>query len=377
MCLGAGNYGQMIFLSCPNNSCVLWLSIHWNLGELVDEPSIDISGVNSIIGGPMMSEDNPLLKALPPETDYLSYLTILEYNLNREQLPTLHDILQDTNLTANIGWDLVHLLLPLLPESEQCLRDISSLGNPREVILKVTESLEEIARERDDPDNEIEDDEEEGEDEAIPAETKEVEDSAANIANGEEDNAHEKGQDTTSPSKETRFSALLSMLTILHPRIKTKYPSRFLSTSLQSILSTYTTLSQSEPATDSILTFSKRISGTKRPALPPRISSSSVRTLQAAQDQESAPDPEASKDGVAPGELDLQKRLLQSFLTYVAEVYLSGLEQEDDAPGMSYAARYQEMIIPEKNVPGRQTRNELYEEERYHGRDSNMGQILV
>ena len=88
-----------------------------------------------------MAEKNPLIEALPPATDYLSYLTIIEYNLNPEALPTLHQVLQDTKLTTNIGWDLVHLLVPLLPNSNECLQDIARLGNPREVILKVTESL--------------------------------------------------------------------------------------------------------------------------------------------------------------------------------------------------------------------------------------------
>ncbi|KAK5057917.1 YAP1-binding protein 1, partial [Cryomyces antarcticus] len=88
-----------------------------------------------------MADDNPLLKALPPATDYLTYLTIVEYNLTPERLPTLHDVLQDATLTTNIGWDLIHILVPLLPDSEQCLQDIARLGNPREVIIKVTESL--------------------------------------------------------------------------------------------------------------------------------------------------------------------------------------------------------------------------------------------
>ncbi|KAL9630579.1 MAG: hypothetical protein Q9164_006340 [Protoblastenia rupestris] len=109
----------------------------------------------------MNDTDNPLLKALPPETDYLSYLTILEYNLTKEQLPTLHDVLQDTTLTANIGWDLVHLLLPLLPQSQSCLQDVASLGNPREVVLKVTELLEGIANEPDELEEEESEDEEE------------------------------------------------------------------------------------------------------------------------------------------------------------------------------------------------------------------------
>ena len=89
----------------------------------------------------MAEEDNPLIRALPPESDYLTYLTIVEYNLSTENMPILHKVLQDEKLTTNIGWDMVHLLVPYLPDSEQCLQDIARLGNPREVILKVTESL--------------------------------------------------------------------------------------------------------------------------------------------------------------------------------------------------------------------------------------------
>ncbi|TKA63270.1 hypothetical protein B0A55_10211, partial [Friedmanniomyces simplex] len=89
----------------------------------------------------MAEDESPLIKALPPESDYITYLTIVEYNLNPENLPILHKVLQDETLAINIGWDLVHLLVPFLPESEQCLQDIARLGNPREVILKVTESL--------------------------------------------------------------------------------------------------------------------------------------------------------------------------------------------------------------------------------------------
>ena len=84
---------------------------------------------------------NLLLEARPPVTDYLTYLTIIEDNLAEETLPVLHEVLQDTELTTHIGWDLVQLLLPLLPASEQCLEDVADRGNPRECILKVTEAL--------------------------------------------------------------------------------------------------------------------------------------------------------------------------------------------------------------------------------------------
>lgn len=48
----------------------------------------------------------------PPATDYMTYLTILESHLSAKVLPELEIILQDEELTQNIGWDLVHLLLP-------------------------------------------------------------------------------------------------------------------------------------------------------------------------------------------------------------------------------------------------------------------------
>lgn len=315
-----------------------------------------------------MAEENPLIKALPPETDYLSYLTILEYNLNKEQLPTLHNILQDTNLTANIGWDLVHLLLPLLPESEECLRDVSRLGNPREVILKVTEALEELAHE--------DDGEEDAEDESIEEQKEEGISSQETAHKQDGEKVIRSSRSTDHPPKETRFSTLLSMLSIVHPRIKTKYPSRFLSTSLQSILTAYTYLPQSTVAIESILGFAKRISGSKRPELPPRKSSSSMSVLQARLGQESAPDPEANADGIGAGEEELQWQLLRSFLTYAAQVYVEGLSQ-DDVPGLCYAGRYLEKIQPEKNVPGRKTFGDKFEEENYHQRGTLMGKILV
>jgi hypothetical protein len=102
--------------------------------------------------------ESPLITALPPQTDYISYLTIVEHYLNEDTLPILHKVLQDEKLTTNIGWDLVHLLVPLLPQSTQCLQDIARLGNPREVILKVTESLRLIDYEAlDEPEEEDDD----------------------------------------------------------------------------------------------------------------------------------------------------------------------------------------------------------------------------
>lgn len=190
--------------------------------------------------------DNPLIKALPPETDYISYLTILEYNINKEQLPTLHEILQDPQLTSNIGWDLVHLLLPLLPHSKLCLQDVARLGNPREVALKVTELLEKIAM--------VDEEDEDSDQEFLD------EDKLSGSANLR---LQDSVDDDAVPVK-IQFCALLQMLQTLLPRIKTKFPSRFLSTSLQAVLPAYVRVAVEPEATDSIIVLIKALSGTSR-----------------------------------------------------------------------------------------------------------------
>ena len=323
---------------------------------------------------------NPLLKALPPETDYLSYLTILEYNLTLEQLPTLHTILQDEVLTANIGWDLVHLLLPLLPASQQCLQDVSRLGNPREVVLKVTELLEGIGREDDLGFAEDSDDEAEQEEvdqrrvkklEELKQEDITVVDHGENVGTG----THGATRPNQSPSKALRFIALVNMLSILHPRIKTKYPSRFLSTALQAILPAYMQVASRSEATDAVLGFIKDLSGTQRPKLPPRKSSSAIPTQSIPQ---SAPDPEGQDESIGADEAKLQSRLLQSFLTYVTEGYMTSLVADEDVPGMAWSCRYLEKLQPEKMVPGRKTYSSIFsEEEGLHERDAMTGHILV
>src|SRR4029450_7599004 len=96
-------------------------------------------------------------EARPPATDRFTYLTIVEANLCPEALPALHEVLQDAELTQEIGWDLVFNLVAL-PGSDACLETVARLGNPREVLLKVLETLELMAAEGED-----DDDDEEGE----------------------------------------------------------------------------------------------------------------------------------------------------------------------------------------------------------------------
>ncbi|KAL6712934.1 YAP1-binding protein 1 [Lecanora helva] len=319
--------------------------------------------------------ENPLLTARPPQTDYLSYLTILEYNLTVDQLPLLHTILQDETLTANIGWDLVHLLLPLLPASQQCLQDVSRLGNPREVVLKVTELLEGIGR-----DDEVEF-EEQNDDEAEETTAKKLEDLKREDikvhVHGDDADDDEKHDEptSTSPSIALRFIALVEMLSILHPRIKTKYPSRFLSTSLQATLPAYMQVANQPEATDAVLGFIKDLSGTQRPKLPPRKSSSAVITQPVPQ---SAPDPEGQDEVLSAEEKKLQIRLLHSFLTYVTEGYMTSLLADGDVPGMAWSCRYLEKLHPEKSVPGRRTFSSRFsDEDHLHQRDTILGHILA
>ena len=318
--------------------------------------------------------ENPLLKALPPETDYLSYLTILEYNLTPQQLPTLHNVLQDSTLTANIGWDLVHLLLPLLPASQQCLQDVSRLGNPREVVLKVTELLEGLGEEEE-SDDEEEETEDIGEAEVKEPEAKDDVTHGLQAQDGKNVELRTSAEPSKPPSKDAKFTALLDMLSILHPRIKTKHPSRFLSTSLQAVLPAYAQVARITEATDAVLGFIKALSGTKRPKLPPRKSSAMLPTQAIPL---SAPDPEGQDEVLGVEEKALQSRLLQSFLTYVAEAYMNSTAQDEDVPGLAWSSRYQEEIHPEKIIPGRQTYGSLFkEEEHLHERDAITGHILV
>ena len=322
--------------------------------------------------------DNPLLNALPPASDYLTYLTILEYNLTREQLPTLHQLLQDQELTSNIGWDLVHLLLPLLPAAGQCLQDVARLGNPREVVLKVTESLRGLDIDNDEraSDDGTLDTGDASEDNEIRSGGLDGQESGERDEQGTKEAPSESHSRGVQMSQTVRqFITLVSMLSTLQPRIKTKYPSRFLSTSLRAVLKAYTQLAWSQEATASVLQLVRDLSGQKRPSLPPRMSSKEVRT---ASSQPSAPDPEAQQDLPTSEERGMQVRLLQSFLTHVFEDYMSCLSSADDAVGLSWTSRLQEKTHPDKVVPNRKTYAQRFAEvEDLYGRDAIAGQVLV
>nr|POF13634.1 hypothetical protein CFP56_02657 [Quercus suber] len=331
----------------------------------------------------MADEESPLLKALPPASDYLTYLTIVEYNLTQENLPTFHQILQDETLTTNIGWDLVHLLVPLLPESASCLEDIARLGNPREVILKVTESLRLIEYDVD-PVNEVEDQSSSNtEDVLVPAAAKSTS-FPRKTQPGEQSKA---GAGSTQmaetapdiPLPVSQFTALLSMLAILHPRIKTKFPTRFLSTSLQAILASFSQASaHREEMLTAIVQFIKTIVGVKRPMLPSRKSTGSV-AVRSAESPRTAGDPEAVSDTTSePEEAAIQSKLFQSFLTHIAEEYLLNLEDGGDVPGMAWCSRLMEKLQPERIIDGEDTFMRRFSEvDKYRRRVDDLGQLIA
>lgn len=272
-----------------------------------------------------------ITESLPPASDYITYLTILESHLSPEILPTLNDLLQDVELTQNIGWDLIHLLLPF-PGSESCLATIARLGNPREVVLKVTEAIQLLE---------------------LDSAVEEPEEGSASASKALE------------PSGIDKFCLLLNLLAIVHPRIKTKYPSRFLSTSLMAIL---TAFRPSNQATLAVISFVHTISGKKRPPLPGRKSSLKIPTTSQ-NGGKSAPDPEAQDED--PNEAAIQNKLLQSFVTHILEEYVN-------SNSLEWAARLQESFEPSKVVFGKKSLSESFKEEPVLvTRDTIAGQLVV
>jgi hypothetical protein len=313
-------------------------------------------------------DENPLLAARPPATDAITYLTIVEYNLSEENLPVLHEVLQDAELTSTIGWDLIHLLLPLLPASEECLQDIATKGNPRECVLKVTEALRLLEFEEL---QETDDEDEHAEEHSQKPKTAEL----------------DVGQSSTSPGLQPtiipplpvlKFEILLDLLATLHLRVKTKYPSRFMSTSLQAALVAFNRATTNvDELTLSAIKFVKTLSGTKRPHLPSRRSSGNLLRTRTNQ---SEPDPEAQSDAPSVDETTLVNRLLQSFITHILEDYVLSLTSSEDVPGLSWSSRLMEKYEPRRipNKPNyRKYADRFADDEDLTGRTAILGQAVA
>ncbi|QIW94508.1 hypothetical protein AMS68_000026 [Peltaster fructicola] len=301
-----------------------------------------------------MAQESPLITALPPHTDYISYLTIVEQYLTEETLPILHKVLQDETLTTNIGWDLVQILTPMLPASVDCLNDIARLGNPREVILKVTEALRFIEY-----------------------------DNITHHVDHEELSVSKLKITTTQPPLPLfvqQYNALLSMLTTLHARIRTKYPSRFLSTTLQAVLSSFASAeSHRDDMVPSIVQMIKQMRGIQRPALPSRNSSNTLsRTVTKETNAPAASDPEGTSSSQSePGEAAIQTKLFQAFLTHVIEEYVSNMPTVDGVPGMAWSTRLMETLHPERVIPNTKTTSYRFKADGVlHTRNDVLGQLV-
>jgi len=313
--------------------------------------------------------EHPLLAARPPTTDAITYLTIIEYNLSEENLPVIHEVLQDTDLTSTIGWDLIHLLLPYLPASEECLQDIANRGNPRECVLKVTEALRLLEfEEREETEDEEEDD----------AEDSRQKSKVSEIEVGESSTSPRLPTTVLPPLSVLKFEILLDLLATLHRRIKTKYPSRFLSTSLQAVLVAFNRAnSHIEELALSTVKFVKTLSGTKRPHLPSRRSSGNLlRTTT----NQSEPDPEAQSDMPTGDEQALINRLSQSFITHVLEDYVLSLTSDEDVPGLAWSSRLMEKYEPHR-IPRkpkyRKYVDRFAEDEDLTSRTAILGQVVA
>ncbi|KAF7596703.1 hypothetical protein BBP40_000131 [Aspergillus hancockii] len=316
----------------------------------------------------MTEEKDPIVEALPPATDYLTYLTLLEYQLTPARLPTLHRLLQDEVLTTNIGWDLVQLLLPMLPHSLECLQDIARLGNPREVILRVSEALMQLQPDED----EIEDEESEAAELHV---TQEAESSATKSEDAiGSDGAKPEEKIEPLPRHIMKFNSLVAMLSVLHSRIQTKSPSRFLATSLQAVLEAYTLMPTNE-TTIALLEFFRDVSPSKRPAPPPRAASESsiLRVSEA-----SAPDPEAEVQSPNPNNTEpaLIKKFLQFGLIELIKSYMLSLSGPMD-PGMSWTVRLQEKLQT-RPLAAQVSETEVFSKNKeLRERDMIMGKITA
>ncbi|KAI9765716.1 MAG: hypothetical protein M1840_007149 [Geoglossum simile] len=335
-------------------------------------------------------------KEIPAE-DFITYSTILDVHLasallhykpsdQAALLRSLATVLSThTDLTANIGWDLVAVILPFFDQSDvevdeaaqTCLYEVAEHGNPREVILKITESLRQITFVEDDDSLE----QEEG-DRDQESHNKQPPDSP----DSPETQGGQSGSDI-SRAAELKFSTLLNTLGQLHARIKTKFPSRFLSTSLTAVLNTYGeavkafSAEQKERATVEIIRLVKSVSPSKdnaRPLLPPRLSHTEVSRTSTASQNENDPDVEA--DSPLSEESKIQTRLLQSFVTHILEDYMVSLSDGEvgDIPGLAWASRIEEKWNPDKVIPGRATFSQRFiDSPLLQSRESIVGQVVA
>lgn len=285
----------------------------------------------------------------PPIGDYPLYLDVVKLllierapppELRSKLLSALNDVLQGHGQANLMGWDLVPTLLQV-PGSDSCLITIARLANPREVIIGVLEELSQL-----DLDG-MEDDWTSNEatvgEEVVPAE----------------------------PSAIDRFCFLLTLLSIIQPRIKTQHPSRFLATTIDTITNAF---HPSHRAVLAVVKFVNSVSGKKRPTLPGRKSSLSITNvmeheLESPSSLPAAPDPEPQEEDSY--ESTLQRKLLQGLVAEILDLYIT-------LHPIEWSARLQELFDPKKVVAGRTSLCEAFRKDPlFQIRDTVTGQLVV
>ena len=303
------------------------------------------------------SHEDPLRAALPPATDYITYLTLLEYQLNPDNLKTLNGFLaaDDGKLAEEIGWDLLRLVLPMIQTNPgaavDCLELIAKRGNPREIVVRVAEEFEKLNQEtgEDDIDDNGDDEDSDGlptfkgEAARIHLGKMKLDGMPESVESPGAVSPHSSNQISHAPIDQIRvFQALIVMLSHVHPRIKTKFPSRFLATSLPAALGALRRSLVTRETTEMFISCLKRLSGNHRPALPPRASISDTTSAPVP-----LPDPEALSEtptgivATSENEKAIVIKLLQAVALEVLEEYASALSLEE-VPCFAWTSRTRE-----------------------------------
>lgn len=349
---------------------------------------------------------DPITAALPPSSDYITFLTILEYQLTPDRLPILtgHLVKDDGTLAREIGWDLVKLILPFLDaaphDAAKCLEIVARRGNPREVVIVVAEALESLGAEEHDIESGLDHGSEPDglptfKGEAHPIHLGEVElhtmlpssteSQPSAVTPGPEQQQQQEGKEegglAVSDLPQLQFSTLLSMLGLLHTRIKSQFPSRFLANSLPAALGAYRRIPITSHTTTAFLALLWKMSGKQRPTLPPRSSTASATHLQSAkmlgtEVYAPLPDPEGRSEENAKAPSDLESsivlRLLQAVTLEVLEEYLLA-----DPASMEWSTRVLEKLDPNKAIPDRRSRSKAWQDdEDLRSRDGMMNKFL-
>ena len=336
------------------------------------------------------SHEDQLIAAVNDKMDPITLLVWCEQSLTPKELPTLNRLLRadDGTLAQEIGWNVLEMILPMLREEPQeagnCLDCIARRGNPREVIVKVAEVLEKLGE-----DIETSDDGEESVDElpTFPSEADRIHLGTISLDDKPvqteprltgpdplDQEAIEAQPDSHSETlASVQFRSLMSMLSILHLRIKTQYPSRFLATSLPAALGAYRRIGVTAFSTLAFLSLLSDLSG-RKPKLPARLPSvsadaNSLQTPESSLQRTtslavSMPDSEPEIGGssiqqASQNEKDIVLKLLQAVLLEAMDDFIASLQSRNPSY-MSWTPRLREIVEPSRLVPGKQTESQKW-----------------